>query len=360
MVARDVLPALLLSGYAAFEVLSGVAPGVAEVPGDPAVSAPAAVAAAAAVGLRRRLPVLGLACCVAAQAVEALVTTPAEGLAGLVAVLLLVYAVALRCSTGVAVVALAVAVPVLGLLQDDLVFLGVLLAVPWLAGRVLGERQRALAQVQVSATQDTAVAIAEERRHIARELHDVVSHALSLVVVQSQLAQATVRSDPTTAEAALGAVKDAAQTALADMRRMLGVLSDGTTVERAPQPGLTELPQLLDRVRAAGLRVVVREEGRPRELTAGASLIAYRVLQEGLTNALRHAGGHTAQVRLVWSSDALVLRVTDDGTVPPYPAAAGSGVGLVGLRERVVLYGGTLRAGPARAGGFELEAVLPA
>lgn len=185
-----------------------------------------------------------------------------------------------------------------------------------------------------------------------------MSHALSLVVVQSQVAQATLRSDPESAEVALAAVKSSAQQALAEMRRMLGVLSDESEPLH-PQPGLSDLPSLLERVRAAGLDVRLREEGERRELAPGVSLTAYRVVQEGLTNVLRHAGSRRAEVVLAWSSAQLSLCVRDDGGVPTADHGDGAGRGLLGLRERIVLYGGTVQAGPA-GGGYELEAVLPA
>ena len=355
--ARDAVLALLLASWAAFEVLSGVAPGVDDAPGETAVSLPTTVLACATVVARRRRPVEALAASVALLLVEALLTTPTEGLSTLVAQLLLVYAVAARSSTRTAAAALVLALVPLGLVLGDPVFLGVLYAVPWLAGRVLGERQRQLADLQVASADDAARAVAEERRRNARAQHDVVSHALSLVVVQSQVARATVRSDPDAAEVALDAVKESAQVALADMRRMLGVLSEGADQGLAPQPGLADLPALLERVRAAGLDVDLREEGEPRALPAAASLTAYRVLQEGLTNALRHAGARRAQVRVAWDAREVRLRVSDDGAGP---GDGPSGQGLAGLQERVALYGGTLRAGGADDGGFVLEAVLPA
>jgi signal transduction histidine kinase len=351
---RAWVPAVGLAAYGAFEALSGIAPGVGQVPGDERVSALAAVVAGLAVAARAHRPLQGLAAVVLAVTAEAALTDPAEGLAPLLSQLVLLYAVASRTSLRAALAALALVVGLVGSASGDVVFVAVLSAVPWLAGRVLGERQRQLADLQVTSAEQATAAVAEERQRIARDLHDVVSHALSLVVVQAQLAQATVRTDPDAAEQALGAVKGAAQQALSDMRRMLGVLSpDGEVV--GPQPGLADVPLLLERVRAAGLDVRWREDGEPRELAPGASMTAYRVLQEGLTNALRHAGSRRADVRVAWTPAALSLLVRDEGGGG---GEAGAGRGLLGLRERVAVYGGTLRAEPV-PGGFELEAVLP-
>lgn len=357
---QELWPAGVLAGYGAFEVLSGVAPGVGAVPGDPATSAVAAVLAGAAVGLRRRAPVLGVASSTAAILAESLLTRPAEGLAPLLAGLWLIYAVSVRRGQRTAVLALVAVVAALGVALGDPVFLGVLYSVPWLAGRVLGQRQDQLLSLQLRAANEAEAAVRTERERIAAELHDVVSHALSLVVVQAQVAQATVRTDPDVAEGAVTAIKLAGQQALADMRRMVGVLKVDVeqTPERAPLPGLEQLPQLVEHVRAAGLDVTLEVTGVPRPLAPGASLAAYRVVQEGLTNVLRHAGARRARVELGWGAADLTVGVQDDGSGGT--AQSGGGHGLLGLQERIALYGGTLSSGARSAGGFRLEAVLPA
>ena len=356
----DAAAGAVLAGYGAFEVLSGIAPGVGAVPGDPVASTTAAVVAGLATALLRRAPLVGLAAVVLAVGAESALTVPAEGLAPLVSGLLLVFSAAARCTRRVALVALVGAVVGIGAAVGDVVFVGVVHAVPWLAGRVAGDRRRLLAALQVASVEDASRAVQAERDRIARELHDIVSHALSLVVVQAQVAQAHVRTRPEEAERSLAAVKEAGQQALAEMRRLLGVLRDdeGGTSTLGPQPGLDELPVLLERVRAAGLEVELRESGDRRPLAPGASLTAYRVVQEALTNVLRHAGPTRVQLTLEWTPASISVAVRDHGLAAATPV--GSGRGLLGLRERVALYGGTLRAGAARGGGFEVEAVLPA
>lgn len=359
---QELWPAGVLAGYGAFEVLSGVAPGVGVVPGDPATSAVAAVLAGAAVGLRRRAPVLGLGSSTLAILAESLLTRPAEGLAPLLAGLWLIYAVSVRCSQRTAVLALLAVVVALGTALGDPVFLGVLYCVPWLAGRVLGRRQDQLLSLQLRAAAEAEAAVRAERERIAAELHDVVSHALSLVVVQAQVAQATVRTDPDAAEGAVTAIRLAGQQALADMRRMVGVLEVEVqqSSELTPLPGLDQLPQLVEDVRAAGLDVTLGVTGAPRPLAPGASLAAYRVVQEGLTNVLRHAGVRQARVDLRWGAAGLTVTVQDDGYDGSAQPGGGGGHGLRGLQERIALYGGTLSSGARTTGGFQLEAVLPA
>ncbi len=204
------------------------------------------------------------------------------------------------------------------------------------------------------------VAAAAERARIARELHDVVAHHVSVMVVQADGARYAMRSDPDRAEAALGAISGTGRQALAEMRRLLGVLrSDDERSGLAPVPGLGALRELLDQARAAGLEVAYTLTGTPRELPEGAELAAYRVVQESLTNTRKHAGlAATAAVALRYEPDGLTVDVTDNGL-----GIAGSegpgGHGLAGMRERIALYGGTVEAGPLPGGGFGVTARLP-
>jgi signal transduction histidine kinase len=203
------------------------------------------------------------------------------------------------------------------------------------------------------------VAAAAERARIAREMHDVVAHHVSVMVVQADGAGYVLRSDPDRAESALAAISVTGRQALTEMRRLLGVLrSEGDQADLAPLPGLGELRELLDQARAAGLEVTYTLAGTPRELPEGAELAAYRVVQESLTNTRKHAGlAATAGVTVSYERDGLIVQVTDDGMAAPSGEPAG--LGLAGMRERIAMYGGTVLAGPLPDGGFRVRAWLP-
>jgi signal transduction histidine kinase len=203
------------------------------------------------------------------------------------------------------------------------------------------------------------VAAAAERARIARELHDIVAHHVSVMVVQADGAGYVLQSDPGRAASALAAVSATGRQALTELRRLLGVLrSDGEQAALAPVPGLGELRELLDQSRAAGLEVSYTLTGLPRELPEGAELAAYRVVQESLTNTRKHAGlAATAAVTLHYEADGLVVAVTDDGMA--VPTGEPGGHGLAGMRERVAIYGGTVTAGLLPGGGFGVRAWLP-
>jgi signal transduction histidine kinase len=209
-------------------------------------------------------------------------------------------------------------------------------------------------------------AVLDERLRIARELHDVVAHHLSVIAVQAGLARYVLRSDPGTADAALGTVLHTGAEALDELRRLLELLRVGSPgggrsaagadpAGYEPAPGLAFLPELFNRVRAAGVPVEVEVTGTPHPLPSGVELCAYRVIQESLTNVLKHAAPATARVHLHYGDGEFTVTVTDDGT----GSGSGTGNGLIGMRERAMLYGGTLRAGPRSAGGFEVRLVLP-
>jgi signal transduction histidine kinase len=209
--------------------------------------------------------------------------------------------------------------------------------------------------------QRVALATAAERARITRELHDVVAHGLSVMVVQAQGGAAALRRHPERTEAALQNVIATGRSSLDEMRRLLAVAREDPRddPELAPPPGVDALPGLVDTVRAAGTPVTFAVEGDPVPLPAGVDLSAYRITQEALTNTLKHAGdGASATVRLGFRPDRLEIEVHDDGT-GARPAAAGHGNGLRGIRERVGMLGGELSAGPMAAGGFRVRAVLP-
>ncbi|WP_229403406.1 sensor histidine kinase [Micromonospora okii] len=221
---------------------------------------------------------------------------------------------------------------------------------------------------------EARAAVAEERTRIARELHDVVAHSMAVMIVQADGARYMLDRDPETAREAVRVVADTGRQALEEMRRLVGVLrqtsapepggvvSAGLSAEPAHQrPALVGLPELLDRFRAAGLRVDWTVTGEPPALPPGLELTVYRVVQEALTNALKHAGvGARVTLSLAHPPDAVVVRAVDDGRGRPVvrPAPSG-GHGLVGMRERVAVYDGSLTAGPGLAGGWQVEARLP-
>ena len=226
----------------------------------------------------------------------------------------------------------------------------------------MDERARRL---EIERDQQAEIAAAAERTRIARELHDIVSHSLSVVITLADAAAIVGRADPDRGVEAMTEVSEVGRRALADMRAMLGVLrTDEPSSGLAPQPGVAELGALVDRVRATGLSVDLAVEGTAFPLGAAAELTVYRIVQEALTNTLRHAGARRAQVTLGYADPAVRVRVTDDGAAsrPGGEAAQdrgkeGPGHGLDGMRERVALHGGMLRAGPgpAAAGGWLVE-----
>lgn len=202
-------------------------------------------------------------------------------------------------------------------------------------------------------------AIAEERRRIARELHDVIAHSITLMTVQAGAARLLLADEPQRAREPVLAVEETGRRALGELRRLLGVIrSDETEAVLAPQPGLARLDDLMGQARRAGLPVDLAIAGEPRALPPGLDLAAYRIVQEALTNARRHAGPAHAHVVVRYESESLELEVTDDGrTAATY--SDGGGHGLVGMRERVALYDGTLEAGRRPEGGFAVRVRLP-
>lgn len=202
-------------------------------------------------------------------------------------------------------------------------------------------------------------AIADERARIARELHDIVSHALTVVALQADAAEAAVERRPELARAPLATIRASAHEALVEMRRLLGVLrTDDGDGDREPLPGMAQLPALLERAAATGVDARLTVEGRPVPLPQSVDLTSYRIVQESLTNAAKHAAGARVCVTVRWGGDVIDIRVCDDGPGPAAPAAPGAH-GLVGMRERVRVHGGTFRAGVGARGGYEVRATLP-
>ncbi|MGW0590273.1 sensor histidine kinase [Streptosporangium sp. NPDC002607] len=237
----------------------------------------------------------------------------------------------------------------------------------WIAGIYANTRRRYLEGLEERAEraererdQQARLAAAAERARIARELHDVVAHNVSVMIVQADGAGYAIEHDPEQARQAMRAVSATGRGALAEMRRMVGVLrADGVQEEYAPQPSLSQLDDLVARVRASGLPVEFRVLGVPRKLPEGEQLTVYRIVQEALTNTLKHGGpGSRAVVEMEYGVRELLLRVTDDGRGAAAPRREG-GHGLVGMRERVALFGGSVEARPGPGGGFRVVARLP-
>ena len=205
-------------------------------------------------------------------------------------------------------------------------------------------------------------AVDAERTRIARELHDVVAHHVSVIAVQAGGAAAVLTAKPERAQQAIDAISETARQALVELRRLLGVLRDeGDAAPSAPQPGLAAIEALVAEVRDAGVPVTLRIDGEPRPMPAGVDLSLYRIVQESLTNVLKHAGPAPTDVVVRWRHDEVELEVVDAGSGTDVPAVAlsGEGHGLVGMRERAALFGGRLEAARLPGGGFRVHAVLP-
>nr|WP_272955502.1 histidine kinase [Pedococcus badiiscoriae] len=234
----------------------------------------------------------------------------------------------------------------------------------WLVGRAVhlqrsrADRSQALIQqLEVERQELAHVAVAAERAHLARELHDVVTHSISLMVIQAQGARRVLGDKPEEVSTALEVVESAGRETLTEMRRLLGLLREEDSLPRAPQPGLADLPHLLDQVRSAGLPVTVTQSGTPGTLHPGIDLAAYRIVQEALTNSLKHARPATARVEIAWQANGIEVSVTDTGEVSA--SVARDGRGLLGMRERIAAYGGEIQTGPAASGGFRVWCRLP-
>jgi signal transduction histidine kinase len=328
---------------------------------------------------RRRHPLATVGAVIAAATAQAALLTDASQFSTTFLVLLLsAYSVAAYADGRRALLGLAgswaVVCIVNVLSRDDMgfgdyLFPCALATFAWLAGRAVRHRSRLaeeLHEVALRAEEDREThrraAVAAERRRVAREMHDIVAHSISVMVVQAGGARRILERDPQRAAEAAALIERTGRDALAEMRLLLGVLRPGEQRPgREPQPGMAGLEQLVGRARAAGLPVELRVDGSRPELPQGLDLAAYRIVQEALTNALRHAGAAPTEVVVRYGPAALELVVADRGPAggPPPVAAGARGHGLVGMRERARLYGGELHAGPRPGGGFEVRARLP-
>jgi signal transduction histidine kinase len=331
----------------------------------------------APLALRRRAPLLGWTVIWAGISLQALITgNSPEGLELMFVMAVGSYSVAAHSTLRRALAGLAVTTVgaiVYGQANHDIMsgntgnewsaaFFATALLATWLAGVFVRDRREAVAQAARTAAAEGRAerAVADERARMARELHDIVSHNLSVVVLQAAGAQAAGGTDtgPT-----LEKIERSGRQALVEMRRLLGVLRQpdepAAGPELSPQPGVAELAALVEGVRAAGLPVALVIDGDPGQLPAAVDISAYRIVQEALTNVLKHAGTARAEVSVRGGDDEVLIEVTDDGTGPQAVGLADGGHGLAGMRERVALFGGELVAGPRPGGGFAVRARLP-
>jgi signal transduction histidine kinase len=344
------------------------------------VTLPFALLLVLAVVVRRRYPVGAFVVAVVAGAVQVLTQVRPTGPD--LAIVILLYTLAayrprsvsvpglIVCLAGGAVAILmwgqprSVSVPT-ALIAESAVLMGPVL-IGWVLGDSMRYRRAYYANLEDRAARlerehdaQARIAAAAERARIARELHDVVAHNVSVMVVQADGASYAIDTDQQRARQALAAISRTGRQALTEMRTLLGVLrSDEHGTGRAPMPGIAELGELIGQARAAGLPVSCTVTGTPRPVPDGVALAAYRVVQEALTNTRKHGGpAAAAAVTLAYGEDELSVQIVDDGRGAA--AVAGGGHGLTGMRERVEMYGGDLLAGPHRDGGYQVTALLP-
>lgn len=364
-VAKDRILALLLALLAVVEVVTAEA-----VVGSRWLQAIALVVMTASVAWRRASPVLAGAVAGAALGAQTLLGE-ADVVAGFVALMIVTYSAASyaplrRALVGGAFVAGGVFVyPIVSATTfaeeagNLAIFAGM-----WVLGRMVRSRQMRAVEAEARARaveQDREerirAVIAEERSRMARELHDIVAHGVSLMVLQAGAARQTLDTAPAAVPDLLMTIERAGRQSLDEMHRLLALLRHDDE-SLAPSPRLDALDGLLDDVRRAGLRVEQRIEGEPRRLPPGLEVSAYRIVQESLTNTVRHAEAEEARVVVRYDVDAVELEVTDDGRGVPGPERP-AGHGLIGMRERAALFGGWVTSGPAEAGGWEVRARLP-
>ncbi|MEV7524096.1 histidine kinase [Streptomyces sp. NPDC091371] len=319
---------------------------------------------------RRRAPVAVLAAIVLIGGVyKVALDGPGQPLpyAGLIAF----YTVALQCAPRVRVAVGLATVAAVALsvgwktgTARELLFTLFVSAAAYALGRLQYTRQAYTEAVEARAAEleranriEAEQAAARERARIAREMHDILSHAVSIMIVQAEAGPVAVRRAPERAEAAFEAIAETGRDAMAQLRAMLGVLRTAEASPRSPQPGVAELRELLERVRASGPRVSYERTGSVRELPAALEATVHRVVQEALTNVVKHAGASAVDVRLEYGAESLTVTVTDDGRGPG--GSSSGGHGLIGIRERAAAHGGTAQTGPGPDGrGYAVRVVL--
>jgi len=380
----DVFWAVVLLGLSGMSMASGMY----DAGQEQLLAIPVALGLSTVVALRRRLPERMLLLAIAVG-VGQLVFDVRPGI-GNFAMLVITFTVATIGERWASRLALICSLSAAGLSQlrwdpepgaswPQLVFVTIIMTVPFVLAWVMGDSLRTrrayfnqleerAARLEREREAQSKVAVAAERARIARELHDVVAHNVSVMVVQADGAAYVMDAAPDQARQALETISSTGRQALAEMRRLLGVLRTGDTRESGeyvPQPDVEQIEDLVDQVRRTGLAVDFKVEGTARPLPSGVELTAYRIVQEALTNTRKHGGPDAgASVRLVYFDDGLGLLVEDDGRGAAHElyedgGADGAGHGMIGMRERVGMVGGTLDAGPRPGGGFRISALLP-
>jgi signal transduction histidine kinase len=343
--------------------------------GPKPVAVPAVVVGGAALYWRRVAPLTVAAVFFGAVAAESLLGVSLERPdAPLLMALVSVYTIGAYLALREALIGLAVALVGIwiGVASQtargysDFVFTLIVVAAGWLVGRGMHGRVRQTAELaertlrlEQERESERRAAIDEERRRIARDLHDVIAHSVSVMVVQAGAAEDVFERDPAAVLEPIRAVQETGRAALVEISRLLGLLrDDGAELGLAPQPRLDDLGELAEQMRTAGLIVALRLEGEPRPLPLGVDLSVYRIAQEALTNTLKHADGAAAELVLRYRERDVELEVTDDGAGTENGHRGGHG--LIGMRERMLLYGGIVEAGPQANGGWTVHARLPA
>jgi signal transduction histidine kinase len=345
-------------------------------PGPKAVACPVMLVMTASVAFRRRWPLGAGSAALLANGVLGIVAGYGTSLANGVAWMCALYAIAVwtdkrRFLAGIGVLVASNVVPFLAHgatgINDVAIFTWVpILAMVLVRGAVRGRQMQAdalAARAELLEREHELrahEAVAEERARIARELHDLVAHNVSVMVVQAGAERHALGPDQSSARDTLASIEQAGRQALVEARRLLGMLrrkDDGSELE--PQPSVEHIDVLVEQIERAGLPVKLAVEGERAPLPAGVDLCAYRIVQEGLTNALKHAGPAHAEVVLRYAPRALDVEVRDDGRGPARANGDGAGHGLIGMRERVALYGGALETGARDGGGFAIHAHLP-
>jgi signal transduction histidine kinase len=357
----DALLALGLAAWSLAEVVTGSTHGPVR------VTVPAALAMSVSFLWRRRLaPAVGLVVAAAFAAEQWLGVDTRTQISSMAAMPAAAYAVAayarLRPAAVVLIAQVALVAGTSHVRPSGAVFAGIVLGGGWAAGRAMrAHRARsALLTSAVAREQQRAESAAlEERTRIARELHDIVAHAVSVMVIQAGAASEVLRTDPDGALQALDTVRGTGRQALDELRRLLGVLrSEQEHGGIAPQPGLDRLPALVQQVSSPTLTVRLHQSGTRPEMPASQELAVYRIVQEALTNTVKHAAATRADISIGYHPHGVEVRVVDDGR-GPHARQGDAGHGLSGIRERVAMFGGTLASGPGPDGGFQVHAHLP-
>jgi len=368
----DVAVAMVAFGAAEFAVVSDYAYGQPRWP-----SALLIAAATLSLAVRRRFPLAVMLVTISAVSAQQLLDDRSFSAVTIAAPLIAAYTVGAHCPRWRAITVIAISVPIIAAAEtivwgeDGFVwflFMGsTLLGMPALSGRAMRVHRRQAATLRtlterLRRERDALarLAIVEERTRLARELHDAIAHGVSVMVLQAGAAEQVLSSSPEQARQAAYAVQETGRAVLEELSRLLGLLhTDEDSSPRAPEPSLDDLDGLLAQVRQAGLSVQLSIDGIPAPLPAGLDASAYRVIQEALTNTLKHAGAPATLVSVHYEPTVITLEVLSEGAATGTRAAGGGGHGLVGMRERVELYGGDLHAGPEPTGGYAVRARLP-